>query len=272
MNTLVCSPLCPLYAQPDSHTPLVDELLCGWPVELLRPAGPEWFHIRTHYRYEGFAPARCLCLESSHSWQQRKKKLVLQHAADVLEQPDVRAYRMTTLFRGSLIAPDGLPNDAGWQKVFLPSGAIGYTKSNFLGTYYDSPHWDGLRQRIVTAAMAYRGVQYRWGGKSPLGLDCSGLVFMAYFLNGLLLYRDAKIVPGFPVRAIPLQEIAPADLLFFPGHVALYLGEGRYLHATARSGSDGVVINSLYPESADYREDLAHSITEAGSVFLSGVS
>ena len=145
-----------------------------------------------------------------------------------------------------------------------------YTKRDFLEEYYETaPQIDpaALRRRVADAALAYLGVQYRWGGKSSLGLDCSGLTFMAWFANGVLLYRDAQIVPGFPVREIPRETMDVADLLFFPGHVALYLGGGRYLHSTARAGSSGVVINSLDPLAPDYRSDLAQSLTAVGSVF-----
>ena len=103
-----------------------------------------------------------------------------------------------------------------------------------------------------------------------MGIDCSGLVFMAWRLNGVSLYRDAKIVEGYPVREIPRNALAPADLLFFPGHVALYLGEGRYLHSTARSGSCGVVVNSLDPADGSFRPDLAERLTAVGSVFPLG--
>ena len=90
---------------------------------------------------------------------------------------------------------------------------------------------------------------------------------MSYFLNGITIFRDARIEPGFPVRAISPEAARPADLLYFPGHVALYLGEGRYVHSTARAGSDGVVINSLCPGQPGYRADLRESLITAGTVF-----
>ncbi|MFR1760170.1 MAG: hypothetical protein ACLSX2_10735, partial [Christensenellaceae bacterium] len=46
-----------------------------------------------------------------------------------------------------------------------------------------------------------------------------------------------------------------------------YLGDGRYVHATAAEGSDGVVVNSLRPGDPDFREDLFSSVTMVGSLF-----
>ena len=115
--------------------------------------------------------------------------------------------------------------------------------------------------------MLYQGTHYRWGGKSPLGIDCSGLASMAYMLCGILIYRDANIVEGFPIREIDRARMKPGDLLFFPGHVAMYMGDGRYCHSTGRSGDDGFTINSLDPDAADFRPDLAAKLSAVGSYF-----
>ena len=90
---------------------------------------------------------------------------------------------------------------------------------------------------------------------------------MAYLLNGVIVYRDAKIMEGFPLRQIPYENKKKGDLLFFPGHVAMYLGDGRYVHSTGKNGSDGVVINSLNPGDFDYREDLKNCLNAVGSIF-----
>ena len=124
-----------------------------------------------------------------------------------------------------------------------------------------------FRMGLCEVAKKYLGTQYRWGGRSGAGIDCSGLVSTAYRRCGIHIYRDAKIVEGWPMRQITLEEAKPGDALYFPGHIALYLGNGSYIHSTARAGSNGVVINSLNPEDPDYREDLVKSLYAVGTIF-----
>lgn len=90
---------------------------------------------------------------------------------------------------------------------------------------------------------------------------------VSYMMNGILTYRDAKIVEGYPVREIAAGEKKMGDLLYFPGHIAMYMGNGKYIHSTGKAGSGGVVINSLNPEDADFRADLAESLYAVGSIF-----
>ena len=126
-----------------------------------------------------------------------------------------------------------------------------------------------FRRRVMESAKWYQGTAYRWGGKSPQGIDCSGLVHMAYLFNGVVIYRDAAIKPEFGLRSIPKEQMKEGDLLFFKGHVAMYLGGERrlYIHSTAKAGSDGVDINSLVEGDPLYREDLAKGILDVGSMF-----
>ena len=87
---------------------------------------------------------------------------------------------------------------------------------------------------------------------------------------GVYAYRDAQIREGYALREIPVNQVKPGDLLFFKGHVAMYLGEEerQYIHSTAKAGSDGVDYNALSPQSPLYREDLANGILAAGSLFV----
>ena len=60
---------------------------------------------------------------------------------------------------------------------------------------------------------------------------------------------------------------AGSDLLFFPGHVAMYLGDGRFVHSTSHVGTHGVAVNSLTPGDPLFRPDLLETMTGAGSIF-----
>ena len=126
---------------------------------------------------------------------------------------------------------------------------------------------EAFRRAVCETARKYLGVQYRWGGKAWDGLDCSGLVSDVYMQNGVLIYRNARIEPGWPVRAIPREAMQPGDALYFPGHIALYLGEQLYIHSTGAAASGGVVLNSLDPASPLYRADLDEKLTAVGTIF-----
>lgn len=139
---------------------------------------------------------------------------------------------------------------------------------------------EAFRRNVTETAKLYLGAQYRWAGKTISGIDCSGLCSMAYMLNGVYIFRDARIEEGYPVRELvsaeewkdhraeALSRMKPGDLLYYKGHIAMYLGEERYIHATGRAGSDGVVINSLNPSAPDYRQDLDEGLLAVGSIFV----
>ena len=126
---------------------------------------------------------------------------------------------------------------------------------------------EAFRNALAEQAKKYLGTEYRWGGKSGRGIDCSGLVSSAYMQCGVLIYRDAKLVEGWPMHKIPLEQAKRGDALYFPGHIALYLGAGRYIHSTGAARSGGVVLNSLDPADPLYREDLVKSLYAVGSLF-----
>lgn len=272
MNALVTGPICPLMLRPSHQSERADEILLGMTAAVLEDTGAGWLRLKAHYGYEGYAHVDHLLLDGGRAarWESMPKVTVLRSICDGLEAPDLRSPVVLSLVRGCVVAPIGPPDEKGWQRAALPDGREVFFKHGFLGGYYRSPSRpteEGLRTAVVRSALSYLGAAYRWGGKTPVGIDCSGLTAMAYLLNGVVIWRDARMEPGYPVHEIPLGNLRPADLLFFPGHVAMYLGEGRYVHATAKNGCDGVVINSLDPRSPDYRPDLSEQITAAGSIF-----
>lgn len=105
------------------------------------------------------------------------------------------------------------------------------------------------RDAIAATAQRFLGLPYRWGGASPAGFDCSGFVCYVYRQvydvslphNSSALYKKTKTVT--------LRNSARGDLVFFStdrrgrvSHVGIYLGAGRFIHATS---SRGVIISHL---------------------------
>ena len=88
-------------------------------------------------------------------------------------------------------------------------------------------------ERAVRFALDEVGVPYRWGGESPeTGFDCSGLVRWAYGRVGIDLPHNSYALYSVGKR-VPETGMKPGDILFFEGlgHVGLYLGNGRMVHA-----------------------------------------
>ena len=97
---------------------------------------------------------------------------------------------------------------------------------------------------VVGVAMQYLGVPYVWGGASPSGFDCSGLIMYAYSQVGVSLPHHAASQYGMGT-AVSRDQLQAGDLVFFNGlgHAGIYIGGGQFIHAP-HSG-DVVKISSL---------------------------
>lgn len=91
----------------------------------------------------------------------------------------------------------------------------------------------GSDNRLAAAANKYKGVPYRWGGTSAKGLDCSGLVVVAFQdAYGVTPPRTTYTQePWKMLTRIDRGELAAGDLVFWAGHVAIYVGGGQVIHA-----------------------------------------
>lgn len=148
---------------------------------------------------------------------------------------------------------------AGWLKIAAPwqpapedrRGYPGWIRAAHLGSPMDNPDSEAeiaaaiapeAAGSVLAAARRYLGLTYLWGGTSPWGFDCSGLVHYCHRLAGMRIPRDAAAQRA---DAVPVQlgREQPGDLYFFAtaagvDHVGFVTGSGRMLHAP-EGGSDG---------------------------------
>lgn len=261
-----------------------DQLLYGMLVAVEKEVN-DFVFVKTFYGYSGYLLKEDLMIadeSAAKDWEASKLSVVSGICVDVMSLPKVQGVCYASLFRGSLVKVEEWDfEETGWAKVSLADGTVGYMRNQYLwekkfsqaGVFTGVPvqtavlDEEQFRKSVTETAKLYLGVQYRWGGRCPAGIDCSGLTSQSYLLNGIITWRDAKIVEGFPVHDIAREDAKPGDLLYFPGHIAMYLGNGDYIHSTGKVGSGGVVINSFNPESPVYREDLVKSLYAVGSIF-----
>ncbi|MDD2955602.1 MAG: C40 family peptidase [Oscillospiraceae bacterium] len=265
---IICAPSAFLYAEPSESSEVADEVFHGMEVEVLEEKRG-WRRVRTQYRYSGYLRRETMRRSAwfARVWREGKRWQVISPFADVLARASFRSPIRAALPRGSIVLPLERETE-GWREVRLAGGERGFLRQSQIQPMpAHRLREEALRRRVAQAALSYLGAPYRWGGKSPAGIDCSGLCSMAYLLQGVMIYRDSALMEGFPIKEIPQEGKKMGDLLYFPGHIALYLGEGKYIHATGKAGGEGVVLNSLEPGDPDYRADLAESLLAVGSLF-----
>lgn len=91
------------------------------------------------------------------------------------------------------------------------------------------------KTRAVAIAKQMLGRPYRYGGHTPKGFDCSGLVYYSYRRAGYSIARDSKGQYAQTLSIDP-RNLRPGDLLFFNiegkgGHVGIYVGNGKFIHS-----------------------------------------
>ncbi len=256
---------------PDFDSELADEVLHGMVLDIVEKKEDPWYRVRTAYDYYGYVNKKDLIIDNAEAaeWE-NENYAIWKLTADVMTLPKYGSRVASTLVRGCLVKFTGVYEDK-WEKIGLADGSWGWIRTGFarfMEKLLTEKDEEKLRNNIAATALDYLDTQYRWGGKSHFGIDCSGLAQMAYMLNGYFIPRDAGEQQSC-LKAIGREEAKPGDLLFFPGHVAVYIGEGRYVHSTGREGY--TLINSFNKGSRDYREDLDQRQTGTGTIFGMGV-
>ena len=104
-------------------------------------------------------------------------------------------------------------------------------------------------QAIILSAKQYLGVPYVWGGTTPNGFDCSGLMQWVFAQNGISIPRVSQAQQA-SVKEIPIGEVQPGDLVFWgrpAHHVALYIGDGYFIQAPQPGDVVKITHVSWYP-------------------------
>lgn len=145
-----------------------------------------------------------------------------------------------------------------WSKVTLQDGTMGWVYSSLIkpgkGTVAAKPAGGSVvnnsssRSALVRSALANRGARYRYGGTSRGGFDCSGFVRYVYAKYGVKLPHSSRSQYSCGKR-VSKSELEEGDLVFFQtsrrgiSHVGIYIGDGRFVHASNRSR--GVCVDAL---------------------------
>lgn len=212
-----------------------------------------WVKVRTPEPYEGWTNELCIApVADPDAYLQAPKYICTAEYSHIFTTPSEEGDRLSDFLMGDMILK-GTASRRGWSEVRFPDGRKGWVKSSDVRDFRE---WaldvcsKVSAERVCNLARRFVGVPYMWGGMGVKHFDCSGLVGFCYFMNGILLPRDASEQVKCGVE-VPKEEMKAGDLVFFGetrvSHVALCIAPGRIIHS-----SQLVRINSLDPSDRDY--------------------
>ena len=259
-----------LRREPGHDAELVSQALMGTPVRVLKNED-YWLLIQTPDNYISWTEKSSVQLMSESDlkiWKDSPRLIYLNNSGWIYESPDEKGY-VGDLVAGCIMKNAG--SLKGFAKVILPDGREGYVRSNTVkefNKWKDNtiPH----SESVYKVASTMMGVPYLWGGSSAKAVDCSGFVQSVYFMNGIILSRDASLqaMHGLPVDISKgWNDLKEGDLLFFGSvrnlkhrvtHVAVYKGDSEFIHSAGR-----VMINSLDSTRSNYSSYRKNSLLSA---------
>ena len=239
VRALVSVPVAELRRRPSHASELVTQALLGEPLEIAtRTADRKWFRVKRWDGYRGWTRAWSVTpvsVAASEQWEAGLRVLVAARSARVMDAPGGLGRVVFELPLGTRL-PE-LAHRGTWVRVALPDGRAGWVRGSLLAAIPVRPQGQAS---VLRAAREFTGAPYLWGGVTPWGCDCSGLVQTIFRRCGIWLPRDATdqlrtLRPA--LLAKQAGSFRPGDLLFFGvdgrsiSHVAISTGGLKLIHA-----------------------------------------
>jgi len=241
-----------LFSSYDSE--MTTQALMGTPVKILKEDGG-WFLIQTPDLYLGWVDSDAVETKSTNEydeWKSSQRLFYTGKTGDIYADPSGLKV-ISDIVAGCIVEMTGIQKEI--YEVKLPDGRKGLISRGMAIPFDQFPAESYLKpENLVATAESFMGIPYLWGGTSSKGFDCSGFVKTIYFLNGIILSRDASQQFQYGIRLRMRREALPdslkqGDLLFFGSsrrgrpratHVGMYIGDTEFIHSSGM-----VKINSL---------------------------
>lgn len=278
---LVSIPAASLRTRGTHSAEMATQAVMGTPLRLLEHSG-EWWRVQTPDGYIAWIPESSVAVKTApemDSWRADAGRHIVTTPwqTRAWASPEASSPRdvVTDLVLGAIVQADPSAAAGTRMPVTLPDGRKGWAEKADLAPIAEWASQPFDAQKILSVAYSMEGTPYLWGGTSVKAIDCSGLVKVSYFANGLILRRDAsqQALTGERLEADEWPTYRAADLMFFGNadtgrvtHVALYDSGGRYVHSSGR-----VKRNSVDPQSPDYLYSPLHSVRIHGHEGTDGI-
>jgi SH3-like domain-containing protein len=260
---LVTLSVCNIRGKATHSAELLSQALLGTPVKVYKEVDG-WYLIQTPDRYFGWVDDAAVALKTNSEladWKNLKKVLFNKQFGFAYAGADENASIESDLLVGDLVSV--IDTENGFYKTLFADGRIAFVKKDDCVSLEKWQTKELVIDEVIECSTKFKGLPYLWGGTSSKMADCSGFTKTVYYMNGIVLQRDAsqQTLYGELVNtANGYDNLLPGDLLFFGRkasvdspekvtHVGLYIGDYEFIHASGK-----VRINSLDNTKANYTE------------------
>lgn len=253
---------------PGHSKELGTQVLMGIPVKVISREG-QWLKVKTVDGYDGYIIEHSLVILSDDDyddWRQSDRVIYSDFSEGIIWADTDCSVPVSDIVPGCIVRLLSTGSDSGFSKVSLPDGRVGYIRASALT---DLSEWASQRfdaSLMLGYANAQMGRPYLWGGTSGKSMDCSGLTWVAAWLNGRVLPRNASAQAKVGERVSRSSDLQPGNLLFFGvissrrvNHVAIYEADGLYIESSGR-----VRRSRLKAPQPGKREGYLHSVDISG--------